>query len=196
MGPRVLFAAVAFVFAGCFLPNFGSFADFDEEGLFSSVLATYTTGTATLQITRGATAETIVLDRLGRGSQTASLMGSSVTWRNDQGWILAVNAYDYGGGLGPFAPRPSEAAQDDSYSGDVSIELIADHEFWRADSYGPSGNRCIVDIEEADESAVRGSATCRGLRWTDGTAVPLNPEALLIEGQDPFDAEITFEATP
>ena len=196
MAPRLLLTCIALIAGGCFLPNFGSFADFSDEGLFPSVLATYTQGSATLQITRGASTESVVLDRIGRGSQTASLVGTTVTWRNDQGWILAVNAYDFESGFNGFGPRPSGAVEDESHSGDVSIQLIADHEFWRADSYGSSGNRCIVDIEEADEAEVRGAATCRGLRWTDGTVVQLNPEAVLIEGQDPFDAEISFEARP
>ena len=193
MGQRLLLTGVALLFAGCFLPNLGNFADFADEGPFPSVLATYIRGSATLAITRAGTTETIALNQVGRGSQAASLVGMNVSWRNEDGWILQVNAYDISS---VFGPRPSGESESESYSGDVSIQLIADHEFWRADSYGAAGNRCIVDIEEADETEVRGSATCRGLRWTDGTVVPLNPEPVLIEGQEPFDAEITFEATP
>lgn len=193
MAPRLLLSCMAIVVAGCFFPSLGSLADLGDPGPFPSVLATYSHGSASLAITRGGTIETIALDRVGRGSQATSVIGTNVTWRNDQGWILQVNAYDSGS---LFGPRASGEVDDDSYYGDVSIQLIAEHEFWRAASYGASGNRCIVDIEEADESEVRGGATCRGLRWTDGTVVPLNPEPVLIEGQDPFDAEITFEATP
>ena len=191
--PRLLLTCVALLLAGCFFPNLGNFGDFADEGPFPSVLATYTHGSATLAITRAGATETVALNEVGRGSQSSSLIGTNVTWRNEDGWILQVNAYDIGS---VFGPRPSGQVENESYSGDVSIQLIEDHEFWRADSYGAAGNRCIVDIEEADETEVRGSATCRGLRWVDGTVVPLNPEPILVEGQDPFDAEITFEATP
>ena len=192
--PRVLLTAAAFLVAGCFFPSLGSLADLGDPGPFPSILATYTRGSATFAITRSGTTETIALTEVGRGSQATSIVGTTVSWRNEDGWILQLTAYDVGS---DFGPRPSAASsEDESYSGDVSLQLIADHEFWRADSYGAAGNRCIVDIEEADETEVRGSATCRGLRWTDGTVVPLNPEPVLIEGQEPFDAEITFEATP
>jgi len=195
MVPRLLLTITAVVVAGCFFPSLGSFADLGDPDPFPSVLATYTRGSATLAITRAGTTETIALNEVGRGSQATSIVGTSVSWRNEDGWILQLTAYDYGDVFAPRATGEPES-ENESYSGDVSIQLIADHEFWRADSYGPAGNRCIVDIEEADETEVRGSATCRGLRWTDGTVVALNPEPVLIDGQDPFDAEITFEATP
>ena len=193
MATRLLLTCVALLVAGCFLPSLGGFADFGDEPPFPSVLATYSQGSATLEVTRAGATETIVLDRVGRGSQLTSLVGTNVSWRNDQGWVLLVSVYDFGN---IFGPRASAEGTDESYSGDVTVELIENHEFWKADSYSASGNRCIVDVEEADETEVRGSATCRGLRWTDGTVVQLNPEPVLIDGQDPFDAEITFEATP
>jgi hypothetical protein len=53
-----------------------------------------------------------------------------------------------------------------------------------------------VDLAEVDETEVTGTATCRGLRWADGLVAPGIGEPVFIEGQEPFDAEITFEARP
>ena len=60
-------------------------------------------------------------------------------------------------------------------------------------TYDPS--RCIVDIEVADESAIRGSATCKGVEWYDALGNFGLGEPSEVD-EPPFDAEITFEATP
>ena len=93
---RLLVICVALLVCGCFLPSLGSLADLGENAPFPSVLGTYSQGSATLEVTRGGVAETIVLDRVGRGSQLTTIVGSNVTWRNDQGWILLINVYDPG----------------------------------------------------------------------------------------------------
>lgn len=175
----------AITVAGCLLPNFGAFGSDDEP--FPTVLATYATGSATLQMKRGDVAETVTFNRIGPGSQLGSFVGANVTWRNEDGWVLQVTAFDTMFGS-PEAAGP--------YSGDVVLQLIADHELWRADSYATTGPRCIIDLDHVSETGVRGTATCKGLRWVDGTAGPLFPEPVYIEGQEPFDAEVTFEATP
>ena len=56
-------------------------------------------------------------------------------------------------------------------------------------------SRCVTTIERADASGVAGSATCRGLEWTDyfgSYSMTGFPQP--IPGEEPFDAEITFEA--
>jgi hypothetical protein len=121
------------------------------------------------------------------------MSGAAVTWRNDAGWLLQVTVYEFGS---VFAPRPTGGTDDDSYYGDVTVQRIAVNEFWIARGTGPFGNRCIVDIVDASETLVQGSATCRDLRWQDGTAPDVFGEPVYIEGEEPFDAEITFEARP
>jgi hypothetical protein len=187
--------AGAMVLGGCVFPNFAGLGldDDDFDGLQPSVLAVYSTGSATLNITQAGQARSITLERIGRGSQLTTLIGSSVTWRNDEGWSLTLNAYDFGSVLRPESTSTTDA---ESYSADLSIQLIEDHEFWRAEGYGISGNRCIVDVAEASETEITGTATCRGLRWRDGIAAGFGVETGLIEEQEPFDAEITFEARP
>jgi len=181
----VTLALCGLLAGGCNVPNFGAFGN--EEIPVPTVLATYATGSATLEMNRGDVVETVTFDRVGLGSQLASLMGATVTWRNDSGWVLQVTAFD--------AMFGSSSAVG-PYSGDVVLQLITDHELWRADSYGTAGPRCIVDLDDVSETSVRGTATCKGLRWVDGTAVPGFNNPVYIEGQEPFDAEITFEATP
>jgi hypothetical protein len=187
------------VAGGCFFPSFGGFSDFgniDDPGPFPTVLATYAHGTASMEVTQGGVTQTIALNEVGRGSSLNSFIGSSVSWRNEDGWSLTVTSYEVGN---PFAPEPSndaEQSHDEQYSAEISVGLIDGHEYWRADGYGVAGNRCIVDVTELDKTDVSGSATCRGLRWADGTVSPVSIEPVLIEGQEPFDAEITFEATP
>jgi hypothetical protein len=181
----------ALLAGGCFFPNLGGLGAIDEP--FPTVLATYTSGTAHLRLVQGGVTQDLTLERVGAGSTLSSLMGATVTWRNDDGWVLQVTAYDIGGLL---APKASGKPDTDSYSGDISIQRVNGHEYWRADGYGMSGNRCIVDVVEVDGTEISGSATCRGLRWADGLVAPGIGDPLLIEDQEPFDVEVTFEATP
>jgi hypothetical protein len=182
---------------GCFFPNFAGLGD--DPFPIPTVLATYTAGSAELRVTQGAGAEQVVLDEIGRGSTLNSLEGAGVTWRNEAGWSVQVIAYNFDSLLAPVAsgrPTASGSSEGESYSGDLKVQRIAGNEFWIARASGQSGNRCIVDIAEASASLIRGSATCRGLRWEDGTAPEMFIDPVYIEDQQPFDVEVTFEATP
>lgn len=194
--------ALPLVLAGC-LP-FGSFSDLGnfDDGDFPmpTVLAIYSQGTATLEIKQGDTSQTITLTRVADGSQLSTFSGGIVTWRSDDGWGLQVSTIDmsmpFGNPASPSAgasPGPTAAP----YLMELAVMLIADHEFWRASgSYGDSGNRCIVDLTEFSEVRVTGTATCRGLKWYDGAAAPVYIDQPYIDDEEPFDAEITFEALP
>ncbi|MEX2548436.1 MAG: hypothetical protein WD830_11730 [Chloroflexota bacterium] len=191
----VALVLIGLLAGGCFFPNFGAFGD--EEFPLPTVLATYTTGSARLHVSQsseqGGSGEVVILDRVGQGSALNSLTGATVSWRNDDGWLLQLTVYEFGL---PFLPVPTGAPEDESYSADVTVQRIIANEFWTARGVGPSGNRCIVDVAESSETVVRGSATCRGLRWQDGTVPDPFGDPIYIEGQEPFEAEITFEATP
>jgi hypothetical protein len=197
-----LLATLAFVLTGCIpFGSFGDFGNFDDDAFpVPTVLAVYTQGTATLEIKQGDTTQTINLTRVAAGSQLSTFSGGIVTWRSDDGWGLQVTTIDmsmpFGNPATPSAgasPGPTAAP----YLMELAVMLIADHEFWRASgNYGDSGNRCIVDLAEFSEVRVSGTATCRGLKWYDGTSAPMPIDQPYIEGQEPFDAEITFEATP
>jgi hypothetical protein len=140
-------------------------------------------------MTQGGTTETMTLDQIGPDSMLDSYMGATVTWRNDDGWIVRMNAYDYS--------DPGAGDVPGSIGGDVTVERIDGHEHWSAGSYtSTAGNRCIVDVWEMSETVVSGRANCRGLRWTDYAGGFSFGEPVFIEGQDAFDLTVTFEAKP
>lgn len=79
----------------------------------------------------------------------------------------------------------------------MTVERIDGHEHWTAGTYTAApGYSCIVDVWEMSEAVVSGRANCRSLRWTDGAAGFGMGEPVYIEGQDPFDITVTFEAVP
>lgn len=197
-----LLVTLAIVLTGCLgrFGDFGDFGDFGEDFAPPTVLAVYSQGSATLVIKHGDTTETINLTRVAAGSQLMSIAGGNVTWRNDDGWGLQITTLDMSMDFGT-RPSPSAGASPGPtaapYLAELAVIRIADHDFWRASGNGAeSGNRCIVDLAEASAARVAGTATCRGLKWYDGTASPMIFDQIYIEGEDPFDAEITFEATP
>ena len=179
LGAFALVAAL--VTGGCqYLLGFDPMApypSFDPEAPFpgASPLARYPTGSATIAIDGG---ETISLDRVRTPGSLDATFGADVTIGNADGWYVRVYAFPTGVGLGS--------------GGSVTLDRITGTEHWT--TADPS--RCIVTIETADATALRGTATCRGLRWSDAVGgFPMTPESAYIEGQDPFDAEVTFEAT-
>jgi len=181
------------VLAGCnlFFPGLvgpgpmGSFGDLYSLGDLSSfdvplesfgepsLLATYRTGSATIRLGDGTT---IRLTTVRAGSQLMSSMGAAARWSDASGWNLIVDG----------------AASDGSYGDATIVELdrIADNEHLTTlDSGG-----CSVKIDLADRTGLRGSASCKGLIWTD--ALDLYGPVSAASGQAPFDAEITFSAAP
>lgn len=183
-------AVLPFVISGCDLLWAGLYGPTDpflEPELGPSIV--YESGVATIEITQGDTTETVTLSEIGPNSMLDSYMGATVTWRNDDGWIVRMNAYSFADpAIGDFPG---------SMAGDVTIERINEHELWTAGSYtSTAGNRCIVDIWEMSETGVSGRANCRGLRWSDGAGGFGLGEPVFVEGQDPFDMTVTFEAKP
>jgi hypothetical protein len=160
----------------------------DGDGTFPapSVRANYTSGTATIVITRGGVAETVTLDSLAPGAQLTSMIGANVSWRNSDGWALALMAFD-----------PGEFGAPGASGGELTIQRVSGTDFWTTADYSATP-RCIVDVAELSETGVSGSATCRGLRWIDGLSGPGGLGGpggpAYVDGQDTFDAEVTFAA--
>jgi hypothetical protein len=146
--------------------------DPDDPLPFPTAEAIFSEGTATIELE----GETIVLDEILDDSSYSEL-GYSVTWTNGEGWFLVLAGYGESMGF------PD--------SGYLTLHRIeGDQHLMVLD---PA--RCLLDTEGAEEDGVSGTATCRGLQWTDffssystfGFPKP-------VEGLDPFDAEITYEA--
>lgn len=174
--------AVALVGSGCqYLLGYDPYAlpqDWAEEFADPSPIATFESGSATIVIDGGAT---ITLPQLTIPGAIYESYGGRVTFTNDDGWYLQVMDLS----SGPFAGMNPSAY--------ISVDRIVDGSHWST----VDTSRCIVDLETADETGILGSATCKGLRWSDLLAMDYYGfEPTYIEGEDPFDAEITFEAVP
>jgi hypothetical protein len=170
-------AVLGLTLSGCDLLTLlgGEPFPFDPDNPFPEPDATFTSGTATIELE----GETLILDQLVGVASTSVDMGTSATWTNGDGWYLSF--YGYGAGLG-FG--------DEGY---LSLDRLVDGEHWII----YDGTRCVTTTDTMGPEGLAGSATCRGLRWGDyfsGISELGFPEE--IPGQPAFDAEIIFEALP
>lgn len=142
----------------------------------SKPAATYHSGSASLAI---GSDPPIVLGNLSTGGSYEAY-GSEATFRNDDGWHLRI--------MGATA-----AAGMFGQTAYISIDRIVGTEHWT--TY--DSTRCVVTVSRADETGLAGTATCKGLRWSDAIGGGLGTlEPPYIKDQPAFDAEITFEAKP
>ncbi len=149
---------------------------FDPEASvpIPTIIASYSTGDATMTM---ASDLVITFPDVADGATVDSEYGSSVRWFGPDGWSLSV----IGAG----------AAESSYFPVYLIIDRISDGQHLTI--FDP--DRCIVDIDQVDASGLLGSATCRGLAWTDALDNPLlfgSPKPI----GDPFDAEIAFGARP
>jgi hypothetical protein len=163
--------------SGCSLLDllFGFPGPFDPDEPFPlpTVEASFSTGSATLELG----GETITLDELAGDAGFSADVGFSVRWEDGEGRYLSLYASPAFGGL------PSSQY--------LTIDWINGDEHWVI----ADPTRCVTTVDQADADGVRGSATCRGLEWGDYfemSSITGFPKP--IEGQEPFDAEIIFEA--
>ena len=181
MRPRLvaLGLVVALVGGGCqYLLGYDPYAFPDDAFDEPTPIATFPSGSASIAIVGGPTIE---LPELTVPASMYESFGGMATFNNDDGWYLQVL---------DMTSAPSFGLGSTAY---LSIDRIVEAAHWAATD--PS--RCIVTVTKADETGMQGSATCKGLRWSDTFAndyYALEPS--YIEGEAPFDAEITFEAMP
>ena len=185
MGGRVAAAGLvglvaAVILAGCSLLIPG-WRDVDFEGSFPSPssIASYSSGSATIEIAGG---ETFTLDRVAAGAGVDTFFGSNVRWSGAGGWSLRLSGASSGSG-GMLYPGID--------SGYLTFDQIADGHHWTT----LDGSRCIFDVDVADASVLRGHATCKGLLWFDALDSPMSFSSPSPVGGPAFDAEVTFEAT-
>ncbi|HEY7737337.1 MAG TPA: hypothetical protein VH813_11130 [Candidatus Limnocylindrales bacterium] len=139
-------------------------------------IAFYKQGSATLTLGDGTK---LVLDKVGADSSLYDMMGANVHWTGASGWHLRLTGAA-NSGFGSFAY--------------LQLDRIADGQhltIW-------DSSRCIIDVAKADDKAVRGTATCKGLQWSDALSTSFEDplSSAPVAGQPKFDAEITFEAFP
>ena len=92
--------------------------------------------------------------------------------------------------------RVSGAGGDQDFGfegGYITLDRIVDGQHWTTSF---DGSRCITDVEVADKTAIRGSATCKGVAWYDALDMEFTQGPPKPLDEPKFDAEITFEAVP
>jgi hypothetical protein len=172
----LLVAALALAVGACDLIAGYGMTDPEDFAPLRPV-ATWTEGSAGLTVDGGSE---IDLGRLTGAGLYEGWYGGEATWSNADGWYVRVYGATTSGG--PFG-----------IGGSVVLDRVLEGQHWTTwDS-----SRCIVTIETADERGLRGTAICKGLRWSDAISVPGGGfEPTYIEDQDPFDVDIRFEALP
>ena len=164
-------AGAAMVLSGCqYLFRDGPMFPLPSDGPYPSP-ATYSTGSATITI--GST--TTLLDHLVGPASTMDGLGTEALWTDGDGFYLRY--------FGSSLP------DDLSF---MSLDRIHDGTHWTTSD--PTG--CSVTVTQADKLGLAGTATCKGLRWTDAMAGFGELEPQVVGGEPPFDAQITFKAAP
>ncbi len=176
-GTAVLALALgaSLLLSGCeYLYGYGA-GDPDDFGM-PAPLARYVEGTARVSLDEAGAMD---LGEVSHAALYGDLFGAEATFSNGDGWYVRVSGATTGGMFGSLAY--------------VSLDRVTGGQHWTTTD--PS--RCIVTIDAADANGLRGSAICKGLRWADAMAgVGMSLEPTYISGEDPFDAEIRFEALP
>jgi hypothetical protein len=141
-------------------------------------------GQATLVITKPDDEQTVVLDEV-YGSMMLGF-GTTVTWRNKDGWSMTISYSDTSSTPGPLG-----------LDGDITFERITDNELWTT-GYDQSMSQCTIDVAESTADRTSGSADCEAMRWVDGfgTGGFGGMSQPYIEGQPLFDVRVTFDARP
>lgn len=143
-----------------------------SDGPAPTPVATYEQGTATVSLGDGTTQE---FDHVDRGILWSEV-DASVAWAGHDGWTLLLTVTGFG--------KRAECC-------DVTIDRMVDDQMWTT----LNSTGCAVTIDELTSHRVAGRASCKGLAWHDAISI-LDPASSPIGNQPPFDAELTFEATP
>ena len=150
-----------------------------------SPIGTYHTGSATLKLSDGST---VVLDAIAPGPHLFTLVGSHIVFTNAAGWYLTVD--------GAGAP-PDQSDPNNPLAADVQIDRITNGHHLTASA---APDACTSTVSAATPAALSGSASCRGLIWTDvllsGGGFDPSSTASAAPGTVPFDVQLTFDAHP
>jgi hypothetical protein len=167
----------AAILGGCqYLMGYGPYP---PEYPMPKAAATYKSGHATVTLDRQPAFE---LGELTDGGTLDPTFGASATFRNADGWYLRIMGASSGGNVY-------------SVPAYMTLDRIVDRQHWTT----LDSSRCVVTVTKADENGLAGTATCKGLRWSDALSNGFGSGGLqppYISGEPAFDAEITFEATP
>ncbi len=175
--PVLLLMIAATGLSGCGLLFPGGWPPVDEG--MPEEIGRYTSGSATMTLS-GGMEERVTLE-LVPGSNAMTQIGTQLQWRT-QGWALALSGYwdEPGVTFGSW--------------GSLQVDRLTADAHWQTSDWE---GRCDVDFEELDESSASGTASCQGLLWLDALMGPIGfGMPTTIEGTEPVDIEIVFEARP
>jgi hypothetical protein len=147
----------------------GDFSSFGPEPI-PSPQAIFETGSAAVTID----GTTTKLDRLTGAAAVYGLFGTEATWTDGKGFYLRY-----------FGPGEGTGE-----AGFLSFDRIQGGSHWTTMDSG-----CKVALTKSDTTGLAGSASCKDLRWSDAMG-GFTPGSPFIEGEAPFDAEVSFEAAP
>jgi hypothetical protein len=172
----MLLGATAAVVGGCSL-LYGFNPSVPPDFGMPKPAAIYKNGHAAVTVGKDPTIE---LRELSEGGTMDASFGASATFRNADGWYLRIMGATKGGNSF-YMP---------AY---MTLDRIVGSQHWTTfDS-----SRCVITVTKADETGLVGTATCKGLRWSDALSGGMGAfEPPYIKDQAAFDAEITFEAMP
>jgi hypothetical protein len=153
---------------------FGSFdpGAFESPGpeLMPSPVAIFESGSAEITID----GTTTTLDRLTGAAAVYGMFGTNAVWTDGKG--LYMRYYGPGEGI--------------DQGGFVSFDRIQGGSHWTTLDPG-----CKVALTKSDKTGLAGTASCTNVRWSDAMG-GFEPGSSFIEGEPPFDTEVTFEAGP
>jgi hypothetical protein len=172
----LLGAAAALALGGCSL-LYGFNPSMPPDFGMPKPVATYRIGHAAITFGKDPAIE---LRELSEGGTMDPSFGASATFRNSEGWYLRIMGATKGGNSF-YTPAF------------MTLDRIVGSQHWTTfDS-----SRCVITVTRADETGLVGTATCKGLRWSDALSGGMGAlEPPYIKGEAAFDAEITFEALP
>lgn len=181
--PVLLLVIAATLLSGCGL-LYPGWPPRPIEGGMPEEIGRYTSGSATMTLSGGMD-ERVTLE-LVEGSNAMTQMGAQLHWRTT-GWALTLSGYSDEPDI-PFGPIGS--------FGSLQIDRLTSEAHWQTIDWD---GRCDVEFERLDESGASGTASCQGLLWMDAIMGPIDFDAIgppTIEGAEPIDVEIVFDALP
>jgi len=153
--------------------DIGSFDPLPEDSL-PPPLATYTKGSATITIAGVVTK----LDTLTEPGVLYEDLGAETSWNDGNGLYVQFYSAD-----------PSDPTAQGGY---IQLDRIRDGRHWAI----ADPTACAVTVKQVDPKGLSGTASCKDLQWTDTMSGFNGIGPGVVTGEPPFDAEISFRATP
>ena len=154
----------------------GVFQSFDPapDASLPAPIAALTRGSATITIGGSVTK----LGRLTEPGVVYQDLGAETSWTDGKGTYVQFYSGDQ---VDPSAR-----------GGYIQLDRIRSGQHWAIDD--PTA--CVVTVKQVSTKGLSGTASCKGLHWTDTMSGFGGDGPNKVPGEPAFDAEITFQAAP